>query len=315
MDKQLSHFIGIIEAGGLAAAADRLNIGQPALTASLKKLEDRYGAQLVSRHNRGVRPTKSGELVYDHALLMQRLESGIQNKVRQAEGFENTPLNFACGHAWWWVFFKDWVGNFCAKNPDAKVKCLVGGKFQCADFLISGEVDLWVGHEVPGLTPDKGISFEPLFESVDYFYGRHDHPLVNPVDGDTIANYPRINSVPMLNRRMTTLDEINELSPEPEVDPFLYQFSSNSLLACIDQVRATDALFNYPEAVKDNLASYGVVPIAPVDDGKKTRVGIFTIRISEPSRPIAALKRHLIQAFAAGMVKPQEPLSISVTSS
>ena len=37
MDKQLSHFIGIIEAGGLAAAADHLNIGQPALTASLKK--------------------------------------------------------------------------------------------------------------------------------------------------------------------------------------------------------------------------------------------------------------------------------------
>ena len=93
MDKQLAHFIGIIESGGLAAAADRLHVGQPALTASLKKLEERYGAQLVSRHNRGVRPTKSGELVYDHALLMQRLESGIQNKVRQAEGFENTPLN------------------------------------------------------------------------------------------------------------------------------------------------------------------------------------------------------------------------------
>ena len=96
MDKQLAHFIGIIESGGLAAAADRLHVGQPALTASLKKLEERYGAQLVSRHNRGVRPTKSGELVYDHALLMQRLESGIQNKVRQAEGFENTPLNLAC---------------------------------------------------------------------------------------------------------------------------------------------------------------------------------------------------------------------------
>ena len=77
MDKQLAHFIGIIESGGLAAAADRLHVGQPALTASLKKLEERYGAQLVSRHNRGVRPTKSGELVYDHALLMQRLESGI----------------------------------------------------------------------------------------------------------------------------------------------------------------------------------------------------------------------------------------------
>ena len=64
-----------------------------------------------------------------------------------------------------------------------------------------GLPDFWrgrlvVGHEVPGLTPDKGISFEPLFESVDYFYGRHDHPLINPADGDTITNYPRINSVP-----------------------------------------------------------------------------------------------------------------------
>jgi len=57
-------------------------------------------------------------------------------------------------------------------------------------------------------------------------------------------------------------------------------------------------LFNYPEAVKDNLATYGIVPIAPVDDGKKTRVGIFTIRISEPTRAVSALRRHLIEAFA-----------------
>lgn len=298
MDKQLAHFIGIIEAGGLAPAAERLNVGQPALTASLKKLEERYGAKLVSRHNRGVRPTKSGELVYDHALLMQRLESGIQTKVRQAEGFENTPLNIACGHAWWWVFFKDWVGEFCSRHPSARVKCLVGGKFQCADFLISGEADLWVGHAVPGLTPDKGISFEPLFESVDYFYGREDHPLINPGAGDSIANYPRVNSVPLLNRRMTTLDELNDLTPEPEDESFDYQFSSNSLLACIDHVRATNALFNYPEVVQDYLARFGLVPIAPVNDGKRTEVGIFTIRIAEPSRPIAQLKKHLIEAFS-----------------
>jgi DNA-binding transcriptional LysR family regulator len=297
VDKQLAHFIGIIEAGGLARAADRLNVGQPALTASLKKLEERYGAKLVTRHNRGVRPTKSGELVYDHALLMQRLESGVQTKVRQAEGYENTPLNIACGHAWWFVFIRDWVGEFCARNPTAKVKCLVGGKFQCADFLISGEADLWVGHAVPGLTPDKGISFEPLFESVDYFYGREGHPLVNPVPGDSIANYPRINSVPLLNRRMTTLDELNDLTPEPEDESSIYQFSSNSLLACIDQVRATDGLFNYPEAMKDYLASYGMVPIEVVNYGKKTQVGIFTIRMSEPNRPIMLFKKHLVEAF------------------
>ena len=204
MDKQLAHFIGIVESGGLAPAADRLNVGQPALTASLKKLEERYDAKLVTRHNRGVKPTRAGELVYDHALLMQRLESGIQNKVQQVEGAQNNTLNIACGHAWWFVFFRDWVGEFCAKNPDARVKCLVGGKFQCADFLISGEVDLWVGHEVPGLTPDKGISFEPLFESVDFFYGREGHPLMNPEPGDSINNYARVNSVPLLNRRMTT---------------------------------------------------------------------------------------------------------------
>ena len=298
MDKQLAHFIGIVESGGLAPAADRLNVGQPALTASLKKLEERYDAKLVTRHNRGVKPTRAGELVYDHALLMQRLESGIQNKVQQVEGAQNNTLNIACGHAWWFVFFRDWVGAFCAKNPDARVKCLVGGKFQCADFLISGEVDLWVGHEVPGLTPDKGISFEPLFESVDFFYGREGHPLMNPEPGDSINNYARVNSVPLLNRRMTTLDEVNDMSPEPEDETYEYQFASNSLLACIDQVRATDALFNYPEAVKDYLATYGLVPICAVDEGKRTRVGIFTIRISEPSRPIVMLKQHLIEAFS-----------------
>ena len=66
--RQLRHFVAIFERGNLSKAAEDIFISQPALTRSLKTLEDELGVELLQRHARGTTPTEAGERFYHHAM-------------------------------------------------------------------------------------------------------------------------------------------------------------------------------------------------------------------------------------------------------
>lgn len=65
--RQLRYFLAIAEAGSFTAAARQLNVSQPALGYQVKQLEERYGTPLLERHSRGIRTTKAGAVLADHA--------------------------------------------------------------------------------------------------------------------------------------------------------------------------------------------------------------------------------------------------------
>jgi DNA-binding transcriptional LysR family regulator len=57
---QIRDFLATVEAGSIRAAARRLALSQPALTKSLRQLENELGAVLLTRGVRGARPTDLG---------------------------------------------------------------------------------------------------------------------------------------------------------------------------------------------------------------------------------------------------------------
>jgi len=65
--KQLERFVDVVESGSLSRTARRLNTSQPALSKSLRLLEQQLGVRLLERGPRGVRPTKFGDVFYRRA--------------------------------------------------------------------------------------------------------------------------------------------------------------------------------------------------------------------------------------------------------
>jgi DNA-binding transcriptional LysR family regulator len=63
-------FVQVIDAGGLAAAAQTLGTTRSLVSRRLMALESRLGARLLNRHTRGLSVTATGEEVYRHAVLM-----------------------------------------------------------------------------------------------------------------------------------------------------------------------------------------------------------------------------------------------------
>ncbi|MEQ1807962.1 MAG: LysR family transcriptional regulator, partial [Burkholderiaceae bacterium] len=55
--QHLQLILAIAEMGTLRAAAERMNVTQPALTKALRQLEDEFGTAMVLRSPKGVRLT------------------------------------------------------------------------------------------------------------------------------------------------------------------------------------------------------------------------------------------------------------------
>jgi LysR family transcriptional regulator, nitrogen assimilation regulatory protein len=65
--RQLRYFIKIVDYGNMTRAAEALNIAQPALSQQIANLESDLGIRLFNRSVHGVKPTRSGELLYRYA--------------------------------------------------------------------------------------------------------------------------------------------------------------------------------------------------------------------------------------------------------
>ena len=64
---QLKYAIVIANSGSFREAATRLFISQPALSTTIKELEEEIGIQLFERTNKGIRVTQSGEDFINYA--------------------------------------------------------------------------------------------------------------------------------------------------------------------------------------------------------------------------------------------------------
>jgi DNA-binding transcriptional LysR family regulator len=74
--RQLRNVLAIFENGSIGKAAETLRVSQPALTKSLRRLEDELQVKLFDRTSRGMTPTVYGECLRSHA---QALSSGIRH--------------------------------------------------------------------------------------------------------------------------------------------------------------------------------------------------------------------------------------------
>lgn len=63
---QLRYFIAVAETEHVTHAAESLNVAQPALTKTIKKLEKEIGFPLFERKGRGITLSKCGKYLYDY---------------------------------------------------------------------------------------------------------------------------------------------------------------------------------------------------------------------------------------------------------
>lgn len=281
MDKLLRQFIEVGTLKNVSHAANRLCLSQPTLTHNMKKLEENLGVQLLVRSSSGVTLTEYGELLLEQARMMQRIYDNTLIRMDLLKERQEQSLKIGTGHAWWHMFLRQTFEAHRRQYPTANIHIDLGNHLRLMDLLLSGDIDLFIGHELQGLNPKAGVSFLPLLSSTDACYVRAGHPLLERIVGKEEAlAYPHVELTPDEPRYQHVMEDMQAKRRE-RLQLHMTErvvYSTNSIMSAIDMLAATNGIMIFPSCMQDYFARFGIVTLRLKEPLRKGIVGIYLMR-------------------------------------
>jgi LysR family pca operon transcriptional activator len=172
-------FLEIARAESVSVAAARLNVTQPAVSRSLRELEEMLGTALFDRVGRGLRLNEAGRVFQSHASasmteLMRghdRLRGTASNR-RLSVGALPTAATDLLPRA---------ALRFRGEMPDVRLHILTGPNWLLFNQLREGQLDLVVGR-MPEGDAATGVTFRQLYVEDVVLVCRPGHPILSAAD-------------------------------------------------------------------------------------------------------------------------------------
>ena len=166
----------IHQAGGLARAADLLNITQSALSHQVKGLEDQAGVELFVRRSKPLKLSAAGQKLLKLAeKVLPELEA-MEDDFRNLRSGKSGRLHIAieCHACFEWLF--PVLEEFRKAWPEVDVDIRPGLAFDALPALGREEVDLVVSSDPEDI---QDVTFTPLFDYEPVFVASAAHPLAS----------------------------------------------------------------------------------------------------------------------------------------
>jgi len=184
----------IHEAGGLARAADVLNITQSALSHQVKGLEEQVGVELFVRRSKPLKLSAAGQKLLKMAdKILPELEA-LEDEFQGLKSGKSGRLHIAieCHACFEWLF--PVLEEFRKAWPDVDVDIRPGLAFEALPALQREEVDLVVSSDPEDI---EGVDFTGLFDYEPVFVASSQHPLAQKgyieaedFRGEMLITYP-----------------------------------------------------------------------------------------------------------------------------
>ncbi len=286
----------IHDAGGLARAADVLNITQSALSHQIKGLEDQVGMDLFLRRSKPLKLSVAG-------IKMLRLAERILPEIAQLEeefrGIQDGTsgrlhIAIECHACFEWLF--PVLELFRRAWPDVDVDIRPGLAFDALPALQREEVDLVISSD-----PEKipGVEFSPLFDYEPIFVAATGHPLAKKsfieaedFRGETLITYPV---------DKTRLDVFSQLLTAAKVEPLaIRQVELTAVIMLL--VASNRGVSVLPDwVVRDSRYNHDYVT-RPLTKGGITRRLYAATRVEDTGLPYMS---HLIRLGRSEPLKLQ----------
>jgi len=299
----------IHDTGGLARAADQLNMTQSALSHQIKGIEDQAGIELFVRRAKPLRLSSAGlKLLAAAEDILPRvaaIEAEFQGLVAGRAG--RLHIAIECHACFEWLF--PVLEAFRKAWPEVDVDIRPGLAFDAMAALRREEVDLVVSSDPEAL---EGTDFTPLFDYEPVFVASSAHPL---------ASRPAICAADFIGQTLITypvdkarLDVFSQLLIPQKVEPAAVRQVELTavILLLVASNRGVAVLPDWVVRQVRYNSDYVTRPlISPVDGKTVVRRLFAATRAADTARPFMA---HLIRLARQEAVKLQrarpEPASV-----
>lgn len=289
----LRHFLGVVEKRNITAAAEALNISQPALTRSIRQLEKTVGVTLFERLPSGVALTKPGEVLARRVKLMELEYRHALSEISALEQGMTGVLRIAAGPMWVAMILPDVITAFHQQFPKVKLRVTEGAIDSIVPALMAGEIDLaCVTLSFPS---QPELVKEPLVGVRHALVARANHPLAGKgvVKAEDLARYPWavLANDSVGTGRIGSYLVANGLGP-PQI---AIEATSVGMLRVLE---CSNFLGLFSTAMVDFAKRFGLVTILHEGTFWEAEAGLAYLRTNRPPKSLESFKSRVRAALS-----------------
>jgi DNA-binding transcriptional LysR family regulator len=173
--RRLRHFLAVYELGSIGQAAEKLLLTQPALSKSIRQLEDELGVRLFERTTMGVLPTTFGEALAMHAKAIEAQVRHAEAQIKRLRGLGRGQIAVGMGPSAAANLLPLATVMLHRVNPQIELTVTEGLVDDIIPALRRGEIQVAVGAWPP--VADPLFTTEPLANDVIEVFAGAGHPL------------------------------------------------------------------------------------------------------------------------------------------
>lgn len=178
--RQLRQFIAVAEELHFHRAAERLNMSQPPLTATIRRLEEDIGTKLLERGNRVVRLTPAGKALLEHARLTVKQADIAVAAARDAAAGRTGTLRLTYVGSAMYGRLAETIRTFRRTFPDVRLELKEATTAEQVAALREGLCDVAV--LLPPLPDDNGLHMTEFDKDRFTLALPASHPLASKTD-------------------------------------------------------------------------------------------------------------------------------------
>jgi LysR family transcriptional regulator of abg operon len=174
---QIRYFLAIVECGSFRQAAETLSISQPALSNSIKTLEESLQVQLLERRKNGALPTSYGKVLYNFfKSALESVQRGREEVELMREG-STGHVNIGAPTGMIDLFLPSIMERMLSQKPGVTFGTQYGYLDNLLQALRHGQLDFLLTPYWPETTHADDLKIEELTDIYVSIYARESHPL------------------------------------------------------------------------------------------------------------------------------------------
>ncbi len=284
---QLKHFISLAQTASFAKSAAAVHLTQPALSRSIRALEDELGQPLFDRIGRASELTPFGRLALERARELVLGADDLRDSARLAGVGQEGVLRVGMGSGPGAMLMTPLLLKVAQERPRLKVEVARANTELLVQALRDRTLDALVV-DARSLRPAPDLNAQFLHEMTGAFMVRRGHPLAQRGEVksfDEVLRYP-VAATPLSDDVARTL--VDRYGPRAHPD-LCVTLRCDEIASLVDVARHSDAVVLAIRAAAPDLMELNLKPALAAT----ARFGLVTLR-RRTSPPALELVRTLM---------------------
>ncbi|MGO3345965.1 MAG: LysR family transcriptional regulator [Marinomonas sp.] len=291
--KQIRAFLAVADAMSFASAANQLHLSQPALSLSVKSLEDSLGGKLLTRTTRTLSLTPEGEALVPLARRILAQWENAEDEMKQRFALQLGKISLAAMPAFAASLLPKAIHNYHKYYPNIQVAIDDVLSDIVVDMVSNHQVELGICFEPTSLLD---LAFYPLYEDNFIAIFPEQHPLnkAHKITWKALLEYDFITL-----QRPSSVRAMIETSLQNEGIDLNVAFDAHQLTTVIRMVSEGMGVAVVPVICRQQANEQRLLcrPIVNPEIGR--RVGVICKPRSSLSIAAAAMLDVLINTYAS----------------